>query len=405
MTMAATLVFNRSTLFPYGQWLPDLDGELRVLTMKDWADPTGRAIVERFASFDTQGLAELRVAELAAREPIRTVFGHSEYDLLRAARLREHLGLPGQRADSVRAYRNKALMKTLAGAAGIPVPAFRALETAVDLLDFIAEHAFPVVVKPVDGGGSRGVQVLRDREALARFLERWPERPYMVERFVAGDMLHIDGLAIDGQLRFGAASRYLHGCLAFQHGRSLGSVLLDPSTALARRALAFAGQVMAALPASPLVAFHLEAFVTPDDRLMLCEIASRTGGAKIVETLHHALGVQLNRAWVRAAVGLDPELAPRPAPGPYAGWLVIPPRRGVLTAVPPAPPAAWCVDFDVPHAPGAALSTAVASVDHVAMMVVEGRSPDEVERRLHELDAWFASETRWTEPGDVGDAA
>jgi hypothetical protein len=403
--MTTTIILNRSSVFDFGVWLPDLDGELRVLTMKEWTDPTGRAVVENFGSFDTAGLAELRVAELATQGPVRTVFGHSEYDLLRAARLREHLGLPGQTAESVRAYRNKALMKTFAAAAGIPVPPFRVLETPVDLLDFIAAHALPVVVKPVDGGGSRGVQVLGDRAAVAQFLAAWPERPYMVEGFVQGDMLHVDGLAIDGALRFAAASRYVHGCLAFQDGRSLGSVLLDPATTLAERAIAMTSRVIAALPASPLVAFHLELFHTPDDRLLLCEIASRTGGGKIIETIDVAWGVHLNRCWVRAAVGLDPELASRPAPSPYAGFLVIPPRRAVLTAVPPVPPVPWCVEYLAPHAPGAKLGKAVASVDHVAMMVVQGSSPEEVEARLLELDTWFAGETRWKEPDDVGSAA
>jgi len=400
-----TVILNRSSLFDYGRWLADLDGDLRVLSARDWTDPTGRAVVERFASFDGSGLAEQRVAELAAEQPIRTVFGHSEYDLLRAARLREHLGLPGQSAASVRAYRDKALMKTLAAAAGIACPPFRCLETAVDLLELIADHGLPVVVKPVDGGGSRGVQVLADRSAVARFLAAWPERPYMGEGFVDGDMLHVDGLAIDGAIRFAAASRYLRGCLAFQDGRSLGSVVLDPTTALHARAVALAAQVIAALPASPLVAFHLELFHTPDDRLLLCEIASRTGGGKIVETLDAAYGAQLNRSWVRAACGLDPELAPRPVPSPYTGWLIVPPRRAVLAALPPAPPVPWCVEYLTPHAPGARLGGAVASVDHVALMIVHGASPAEVEARVLELDAWFEREVRWTEADDVDRAA
>jgi hypothetical protein len=84
---------------------------------------------------------------------------------------------------------------------------------------------------------------------------------------------------------------------------------------------------------------------------------------------------------------------------------VIPPRHAVLTAVPPVPPMPWCVEYLAPHAPGAKLGKAVASVDHVAMMVVQGSSPEEVEARLLELDAWFAGETRWKEPDDVGSAA
>ncbi len=396
-----TIIFNRSTLFDYGAWLPELDGELRVLTARDWTDPTGRAVVERVASFDTAGAAELRVAELATQRPVHTVFGHSEYDLLRTARLREHLGLGGQSAASVRAYRDKALMKACAAAAGIEVPPFRRLETPVDLIAFVGDHGLPVVVKPVDGGGSRGVQVLRDDADLARFLGCWPERAFMVEVFVPGEMLHVDGLMIGEVMRFAATSRYLHGCLAFQDGRSLGSLLLDPTTSLAERAVAMATRVIAALPRSPLVAFHLELFHTPDDRLILCEIASRTGGAKIIEAIDLAYGVHLNRSWVRAAVGLDPALAPPTVPARYAGFLVIPPRRAVLVAAPTTAPAAWCVEYSMPHPPGARLDAAVASVDHVAMMVVHGDSPAQVEARLRELDAWFAHEARWTEPGDA----
>ena len=65
----------------------------------------------------------------------------------------------------------------------------------------------------------------------------------------------------------------------------------------------------------------------------------------------------------------------------------------------------WCVEYLTPHAPGARLGGAVASVDHVALMIVHGASPAEVEARVLELDAWFEREVRWTEADDVDRAA
>ncbi len=396
----AILIFNRSSVFDYPSWLADSDQELVVFTQREIPTSEAYAALETFDSFDRSGRAELRALELRERYQWRHVFGHSEYDLVRAARLRERLSLPGQSVESAQAYRDKARMKEHASASGIAVPAFRRLSSPLDLVDFADAHGYPVVVKPIDGGGSRGVSVLRDAAAVGQFLEMLPDRPYIIESFVAGEMYHVDGVWHEDRMLFAAASRYLAGCLAYQRGDSLGSMILPPQSALHGRLVDETTAIIRALPRSPLVAFHAEIFVTDDGRMVLCEIASRTGGALVAETLEVAYGVNINRLWTRLACGLPADSEPRSAPAPYAGWLVIPPCKGELLDAPQQAPFEWCERFLVPAKAGDRCTAPVASVDHVAMAIVTGDNETEVEERLRRVDRWFADTVVWNEHAD-----
>jgi biotin carboxylase len=134
-----------------------------------------------------------------------------EQDLIRAARLRHALGLTtGQSLSSALRFRDKILMKQVLSGAGLRVPTFAAADSAVDVLQFVHTHGLPVVVKPRAGHSSIGAVVLRDEEGLKRWVQALSasccesggvDRPLGldVERFVPGQMYHIDGLVLNGR--------------------------------------------------------------------------------------------------------------------------------------------------------------------------------------------------------------
>ena len=156
------LLLQRSPVFRFDEWLGDLAREAVLFTRLPEGGGQGYAEVVRIPSFDADGRTELRILERHARSPFTAIVRMSEYDLIRAARLRERFGIPGQSVASAVAYRNKVRMKELVRAAGtVAVPGFRAIESPLDLVAAVEEWGFPLVVKPVDGGGSRGVTVVR----------------------------------------------------------------------------------------------------------------------------------------------------------------------------------------------------------------------------------------------------
>lgn len=393
--MGQIVFLNRSKSFPYKSWVPEITEKLTLFTQVDIPEEDGYDFVFKREALDRDALMEWELIGLSERHPVKAVVCHSEYDLLRAAKLREYFRLPGQNAKSALAYRNKAIMKERAREAGIEVAHFKEIATPADIAAFVREHGYPVVIKPVDGGGSRHTAVLRSSDEMRSFLESGMPQGMMIESFVEGEMYHVDGLMHRGELQFASVSRYVNGCLSFHSGTSLGSAILNSDTALISRLQSEAERTLRALPAAPVIAFHAEYFLTKDNRLLLCEIASRTGGARVVDANEAAFGIHLNREWIRLQCGLRAELGNlRDHRGRTAGWLIVPPGEGILRSIPAAAPFEWVVSYVPALREGERMTGAVSSVDHMASFVVEGADEQEVEARIKELDQWFRGQIR-----------
>jgi len=381
---------------PYDRWLAGHDVVL--LCSREGLDLIGEELpavhgyrhIEAVTGYETAGRVEARVLELAAVHPIEYLVNCQEFDLERAAQLREILGLPGQRLDGAEAFRNKLSMKDTLSAAGIPVAPYQAVECETDLVAFAAEHGFPVVVKPRNGAGSVGVRIIRDDNGLTGFeLEGELRSNLMVEAFVEGSMCHVDGLVVDGRLVFAWPSEYLFVEADFATDRAgRRDVALDRDDPLTGRLLTFTDEVLAAMPSPRTFAFHAEVFVRPDGSFVVCEVACRTGGAAIREVLRALFDVDINEWWMRGEVGL-PLPASRLSPRRAAGQVFFTRRPGVVRAVPGEPPFPWLTKATVMVRPGQVGRTAAYTSDAMAFFIVTGENRAQVERRLRKVEKWF----------------
>jgi biotin carboxylase len=407
--MGIVILHHRGSLaaFPYDRWLSDFDEDVLLIASKEhlsWVGeelPTGETgyrHLEAVDGYELNGVVEARVLELAERFDVTDVVSVQEHDLERAAQLREILGLGGQPSADALKWRNKLLMKQTVAAAGIEVAAQAPVECATDLVAFAAAHGFPVVVKPRDGAGSLGVRVLRDEAELRGFLAEDLEMygPYesnlMVEAFVDGPMCHVDGLVVDGELQYVYASRYLFALSDFkQLHRGRLDTTLDPDDPLSVRLIAFTREVIDALPAPATFGFHAEVFHTPDDRLVLCEIAARPGGAQNRAIAEVMFGIDPFTGVVRANAGLPLGLdGPRPLrPRTMAGQLLFGRRTGRVVAVPGEPPFPWVARATVLAEPGQVMTVPRYSADVLASFVVTAPDQRTTEARMRELEEWF----------------
>lgn len=349
--------------------------------------------VEIIESFDKNGWTEIRVLELHSQYNFRVILPHQEKDVIRAARLREYLGLPGQSVESAIAYRDKVRMKEMVRRAGVEVADFRTLDSPLDLYRFALDKGFPLIVKPVDGAGSWKVQVLSNMADLQTVLAAGMPPQFMVEEFVEGTMYHADGIVQDGRILFSCVSRYLYGCLAYKQLQSVGSIIVNPHKSIAKRVNSLVAQVIEALPPSPVLAFHAEFFHTEADRLLMCEVGSRTAGGRTMETIETAYGVNLAKAWVRLQCGLAEVIQPHF--GGSSGSLVIPPRKGRLAEIPECVPFQWVIDYKPTAKPGEPLNDPTSSGCNMATALIVGETDESVESRLIELNEWFIGSVRW----------
>jgi biotin carboxylase len=123
---------------------------------------------------------------------------------LTVAAVADELGLPGVTPHTARLSADKLAMKQRLAACQVPIPDFTAVPSVADLKAYVARHGYPIVVKPVDSRGARGVLLLSEERAgdlawaHATALHESPSGQVMVERFLDGPQLSSESLVVDG---------------------------------------------------------------------------------------------------------------------------------------------------------------------------------------------------------------
>ena len=121
---------------------------------------------------------------------------------LTVASVAHALNLPGIPLESARLASEKLAMKEKFTADGVPVPWFAPVDSDAQVRAFAMERGFPLVIKPVDSRGARGVQRLTGHEDLAHAFDlaarESPSRRAMVEQFLDGPQVSTESIMLDG---------------------------------------------------------------------------------------------------------------------------------------------------------------------------------------------------------------
>jgi biotin carboxylase len=121
---------------------------------------------------------------------------------LTVAAVANALGLPGISLESARLATDKLAMKQRFAADGIPVPWFSSVESVDHLRELVVNMGLPLVIKPVDSRGSRGVLQLKEGVDLDWAYEvalgHSPSKRVIVEQFLLGPQVSTESLVVDG---------------------------------------------------------------------------------------------------------------------------------------------------------------------------------------------------------------
>ena len=217
--------------------------------------------------------------------------------------VREHLGIAGMDAATARNFRDKAQMKTVLGAAGVPCARHRLAGSASAAVGFATEVGFPLVVKPPAGAGAKSTFRLNDPDDLKAWLDMAPpapDRPALIEEFLTGEEGSYDSVMVDGQIVWDSVSDYLPTPLEVLRNPWMQWTVLLPRTIgpeydgirtaapLALRALGLKSGLT-----------HMEWFRRPDGTVAVSEVGARPPGAQITSMLCYAHDFDLYRAWAR----------------------------------------------------------------------------------------------------------
>jgi len=147
-------------------------------------------------------------SEIARRiAPDAVVPGSNDYAAISAAAVAEHLDLPGHDpVETVRTLNLKERFRALQSRVGLPLPAFGRVDGSAGSLASAAELRFPVIVKPTDLSGGKGIRTVDRAEDLkqavshALAISRRPE--VIVEEYLAGTRHGVTSMIKAGTVTF-----------------------------------------------------------------------------------------------------------------------------------------------------------------------------------------------------------
>lgn len=219
------------------------------------------------------------------------------------------LQLPGIRFVDAEAASNKVKMRQRLKEFGMPIPRFAAVWSLQDAKDALDSLTFPLVMKPADNMGARGVIKVNHKDDLPtafRHAKRFcPTGELILEEYMEGPELSVDALAFQGQIRMtGIADRIIEREPYFiEVGHNMPS-------AMSKEVLDEVERVMAG--GMRALGIHLGAgkgdIKVTKEGVKIGEIAARlSGGFMSAFTYPLSTGVNLNRAALLISLGETPD--------------------------------------------------------------------------------------------------
>jgi ATP-grasp domain-containing protein len=258
-------------------------------------------------ALDPEQLA-VAVRGLATRlGPVDRLIGSLEELQVPLAEARAALGIPGMSVETAHNFRDKARMKSLLRAAGLPCARHGLAHTPAEALAIATDMGFPVVVKPPAGAGARDTFRVDDAARVNEWLSAMPPtpaRPALIEEFITGDEHSFDSVFVGGQPVWHSISRYhptpldvlqnpwIQWCVVLP--REIDGPAYDPIRHAAAQALRTLGLETGLT--------HMEWFRRRDGSVAISEVAARPPGAQFTTLISLAHDFDLYRAWAHLLV-------------------------------------------------------------------------------------------------------
>ena len=319
-----------------------------------------------------------------------------------AAYVAERLGLPSAGSfEAVSILQDKGRFRAFLRDNGFRVPWARRFTAPGEALAAAAELPWPVIVKPVDSAGSKGVTRADTPEQLAAAIPRALAfsrcGAFIVEQFIEqlGYSSDCDCFSVDGRLcyaafneqRFDAAAENPYTPAAYTWPSSMPDAVQRELRGELQRLITLLG-----LGSS---LYNIETRLGTDGRAYIMEVSPRGGGNRLSEVLEMASGTRLIRSAVCAAVGLPVDGMRDPVyVGHWAEIILHSDREGVFESLRIDPAVrGWVADVDLWVAPGEAVERFSGANKAIGTLVMNFPDRETLERHMAE-DGWYRVVTR-----------
>lgn len=228
-----------------------------------------------------------------------------DFDVERAAQLREEFRIPGMGQTTARYFRDKLAMRVKAADSGIKVPAFSALFNDAEVHEYTQNVPAPWLVKPRSEASATGIKKIHSADELWQHLGTLGDRrhEYLVEKFEPGDVYHVDSLSQDGELIFSRVSQYLNTPFEVAHGGGIFRSHICEFGGEDDKALrTMTNDVMTAF-GMVFSASHTEFIKSHSTgEFYFLETSSRVGGAHLAEMVEYSSGISLWAEWAKLEI-------------------------------------------------------------------------------------------------------
>jgi len=223
----------------------------------------------------------------------------------------DKLGLPGNSMECTLKSTNKHLMRKAFEENGDPSPKSIMVDESTDLSKL--ELSYPIIVKPTDRSGSRGIYKLENRrgleEAVRSAVSEGFEKKALIEEFAEGQEYSVEGISFNGEHHILAVTlKYTTGAPHFIETGHFEPAPLDQE--MYSKVVSVVTHALDSLGIKN-SASHSEIKIDKNGNIKIIEIGSRMGGDCIGSDLvYYSTGIDFVRCVIQVACGIEPDLSP-----------------------------------------------------------------------------------------------
>lgn len=230
----------------------------------------------------------------------------NDFSALSAAYSAERLGLPGHDPFRIaKIIHHKDKFRQFARENGIPSPLAMSFANREDAFNDIGKLSLPVIVKPVDMTGGKGISIVREISEAASALEKAFSISRMnrvvVEEFITGSRHGFSTFLVDGRVVF-----YFSDNEHYFINPYLVSAASTPSIVpkYIEEKLCAESERIASILSLKTGIFHIQ-HILKENNPFIIEICRRAPGDLYIKLVEHATGVDYPAWIVKAATGLQ----------------------------------------------------------------------------------------------------
>jgi biotin carboxylase len=271
--------------------------------------------------------ALLAVSHLCRTIQIDRIVALDDFDLEKASFLREHLRLPGLGESATRYFRDKLAMRMRATEEEILVPEFTATFNYEKITRYLETVPAPWLLKPRLMAGGIGIHKFWDKDELWKKIHSLGDQQsfFVLERFVPGDIFHVDSIWFKGEMVYAVVSAYGTPPLDVTQGGGIFTTrIVERGSDIDAALKCLNEKVLKAFGLTNGVSHTEFLRASEDNNIYFLETSARVGGAHISDLIQAATGIDMWAEWakVELAAACGTSYTPPQAGNDYAGLLV-----------------------------------------------------------------------------------